>query len=97
VTPIARLLTSGVWWEDGDALGRPENVGERAGGEVHPYRILGELLVLELTASPPRFSPRRKRLRAVMRARLAEAFPTDVGRLHDAEDGPAAAHGNRDS
>jgi hypothetical protein len=72
-------------------------VGERAGDEVHPYRILGGLLVLELSASPPRFSPRRKRLRAVMRARLAEAFPTDVGRLRDAEDGPAAAQRNSDS
>jgi hypothetical protein len=72
-------------------------VGERAGGEVNPYRILGGLLVLELSASPPRFSPRRKRLRAVMRARFAEAFPTDGGRLHDGDDGPAAARGNRDS
>jgi hypothetical protein len=77
--------------EDGEAGGRPENVRDRADGEVNPYRILGALLVAELSAPPPRFSRRRKRLRAAMRARLAEAFLADEGRLRHREDGPAAA------
>lgn len=77
--------------EDGDALGRPENVGKGAGGEENPYRFLGALLAVELSSPPPRFSPRRKRLRATMRARLTEAFLADRGRLRDRGDGPAAA------
>lgn len=80
--------------EDGEVGGRPENVGEGADREVNPYRILGGLLVLELSASPPRFSRRRKQLRAVMRARLAQAFLDDRGRLRERDDGPAAARRN---
>jgi hypothetical protein len=77
--------------EDGEAAGRPENVGNGADGEANPYRLLAALLVVELSASPPRFSPRRKRLRAAMRARLTEAFLADRGRLRDQGEGPAAA------
>jgi hypothetical protein len=42
--------------------------------ELSPYRFLGALLFEELSAPPPRFSRRRKLLRAAMRARLAEVF-----------------------
>jgi hypothetical protein len=83
--------------EDGAAAGRPEYVGERADREVNPYRTLGALLALELNASPPQFSPRRKRLRAAMRTRLADAFLANGDRLRDAEDGPGAAQRNSDS
>ncbi|MGH3090834.1 MAG: hypothetical protein ACRDOG_00675 [Gaiellaceae bacterium] len=46
-------------------------MGKRDAIEVHPYAALGALLAGELDARPPRFSRRRKRLRAAMRARLA--------------------------
>jgi hypothetical protein len=71
-------------------------VGEGADGEANPYRILGALLVAELSAPPPRFSLRRKWLRAAMRARLAEAFLNDRGELRHRDDGPAVAWRNRD-
>jgi hypothetical protein len=73
--------------EDGEAAGRPESVGNGADGEVNPYRLLAAQLAVELSASPPRFSPRRKRLRAAMRARLTEAFLADRRRLRERGDG----------
>jgi hypothetical protein len=47
---------------------------DRTQAELTPYRVLGALLAAELSAPVPRFSRRRKRLRAAMRARLTEAF-----------------------
>jgi hypothetical protein len=61
----------------------------RRDGEQNPYRILGTLLVAELSAPAPRLSRRRKRLRAAMRARLTETFLAER-RFRDESDGPAA-------
>lgn len=46
-------------------------MGKRNASDMHPYAVLGGLLAGELDARPPRFSRKRKRLRAAMRARLA--------------------------
>jgi hypothetical protein len=66
-------------------------MGKRGTSEMHPYAVLGALLAAELNARPPRFSRKRKRLRAAMRARLAvlAAEPEPV-RARAPED-PAAA------
>ena len=64
---------------------------ERAPGQLSPYRILSALLVAELTAPPPRFSRRRKRLRAAIRERLAEAFLAERDRLRNGSEEPPAA------
>jgi hypothetical protein len=61
----------------------------RRDAELSPYRVLGALLLAELNAPLPRFSRRRKRLRAAMRARLTEAFLAERPRLPDDSDGPA--------
>jgi hypothetical protein len=71
--------------------GRREGMDAQAPGELSPYRFLGALLIAELSAPSPRFSRRRKRLRAAMRARLAEAFLAEHERLRGDVDGPAAA------
>jgi hypothetical protein len=60
----------------------------RAADEVSPYRVLGALLLAELSAPSPRFSRRRKRLRAAMRARLTEAFLAERERLTSGSDEP---------
>jgi hypothetical protein len=39
--------------------------------EFHPYAVLGAVIARELDAPEPRFSRKRKRLRAAIRARLA--------------------------
>jgi hypothetical protein len=91
ITPADRAPLLAARREDGEARSRPENVVARADGEENPYRILGALLIVELSAPPPRFSLRRKRLRAAMRARLAEAFLAERHRLREEGDGPAAA------
>jgi hypothetical protein len=65
-------------------------MGEGVDREANPYRTLGALLAVELSSPSPRFSPRRRRLRAAMRARLAEAFLPDPSRSPD-EDEPAVA------
>jgi hypothetical protein len=61
--------------------------------DLHPYAVLGALLVKELDSPPPRFSRKRKRLRAAMRLRLAHLAAGPDRRRSEAPQGqgPAAA------
>jgi hypothetical protein len=62
-------------------------------GDYHPYLVLGALLAEELDSPPPRFSRKRKRLRAAMRLRLAH-LATEAERPRSQAphgEGPAAA------
>jgi hypothetical protein len=57
--------------EDPGRLARPVDMKPERLGDLHPYAVLGAMLAEELDSPPPRFSRRRKRLRAAMRLRLA--------------------------
>jgi hypothetical protein len=65
-------------------------MGDGTRSDLNPYRVLGALLIAELTAPPSRFSRRRRKLRAAMRARLTEAFLAERERLRQAPEDPAA-------